>query len=308
MAVFIMFFLVLLSTLQSFTCALFQKKYDGNNKIATSVFSVVESIVVPLFTVGWLMFDIKVSTTNIFVQYVGLNFHISTFTLVIALLNAGALFFYNTYFIKASSIGSYAFLNVAMLFGGILIPIFYTSAFHNETVSLFQIIAIALMLCSFVVMNYREFSFKGTKGMYYIYCFILFVANGAYSTLLKIQNIYMQSEFNEMILLTYAFMGVFAFGTLFCTQKKDTFKVFKMNKKALIPLFFGVFIVAFTMNIFDVGLSLIDTAVFYSVNNGGVIVLATIFSIIFFKEKIRINKIVGIIISVISIFLLTYSA
>lgn len=305
MATSVMFFLVLISSFQSLTFALFQKKYDGNSELATSVFSIAESIAVPLFTVIWLMFDINVTTANISVRYIGLDFNISLFTFIIAAFNAVALFFYNTYFIKASSTGSYSFLNVMMLFGGILVPIFYTSIFHNESVMLHQIIAIVLMLCSFVVMNYKDFSFKGTKWVYFLYCFMLFIANGMYSTFLKVQSIYKQSEFNEMILLTYVLMGALAFVKLILSQKKDTFKAFKMNKKAVLFLVLGVFTVAFAMNIYEVLITLVDTAVLYTVNNGGVIVLASVFSIVFFKEKIQHHKLLGILIAIISIILLT---
>ena len=69
MATSVMFFLVLISSFQSLTFALFQKKYDGNSELATSVFSIAESIAVPLFTVIWLMFDINVTTANISVRY-----------------------------------------------------------------------------------------------------------------------------------------------------------------------------------------------------------------------------------------------
>ncbi len=307
MATFVMFFVVVLSAFQSLTFAMFQKKYGGNSSIATSVFSIVEGIFVPVFTAVWVMFDIKVSTTSLSVQYIGFDFDISLFTFLIALFNAFALFMYNTFFIKASSTGSYAFLNVSMLFGGILVPIIYTSVFHNETVMFHQIVAIILMLFSFIVLNYKDFSFKGTKWVYFLYCLILFIANGAYSTFLKVQSIYKQSEFNEMILLTYVVMGVLAFIKLVLTQKKNVFKAFKMNKQAILFLVLGVFTVAFAMNVYEVLIALVNTAVLYTVNNGGVIVLASIFSIIFFKEKIQLNKIIGIIISIISIILLTIS-
>ena len=78
-----------------------------------------------------------------------------------------------------------------------------------------------------------------------------------------------------------------------------------MNKKAVLFLVLGVFTVAFAMNIYEVLITLVDTAVLYTVNNGGVIVLASVFSIVFFKEKIQHNKLLGILIAIISIILLT---
>ncbi len=300
-------FLVLLSALQSLTFALFQKKYNGNSTLATGVFSVLEGIFVPLFTVIWLMFDINANASGFSVQYAGLNFNVSFFTLLIAIFNATALFFYNMFFIKASSTGSFAFVNVIMLFGAILIPTLYSALFNNETVLPHQIIGIALMVCSFVIMNYKDFNFKDTKWVYFLYCFLLFIVNGAYSTFLKVQSIFKQSEYNEMILLTYAFMGVLALAKILITEKKDAIRALKINKQAIIPLVAGIFVVAFTTNFFKFALSLINTAVLYSALNGGVIVLTTIFSIMFFKEKIQTNKIVGIIIAIFSIILLTIS-
>ena len=57
--------------------------------------------------------------------------------------------------------------------------------------------------------------------------------------------------------------------------------------------------------IYEVLITLVDTAVLYTVNNGGVIVLASVFSIVFFKEKIQHHKLLGILIAIISIILLT---
>lgn len=305
MAILILIFLTFISSLQTLFCSLFEKKYAGLKNNASSVFCVIEGLFVPVLTLVWICFEFIVSENQVTVSYVGLNFDISLFGIIVGIINAVVLFSYNTYLIKASSTGSYAFMNVLMLFGGIIIPILYTALFFYEKISFYQIFAIFLMLVAFVLMNYKDIKLKGTPLKYYIYCLILFFANGAYGTLLKVQSNHNESEVNEMIIITYLLMGVLAFLKLVFTYKKDTFKVFIVGKQAIMPLILCIVCVALAMNVIALVLPLIDASVFYTVNNGGVLVLASIYSIMLFKEKPQFLKIIGIIIAVISIVILS---
>ena len=305
MAILILIVLTFISSLQTLFCSLFEKKYEGLKNNTSSVFCVVEGLFVPLLTLAWICFEFVVSKNQVSVSYVGLDFDISLFGIIIGVINAFVLFLYNTYLIKASSTGSYAFMNVLMLFGGIIIPILYTALFFNENIRFYQIFAIVLMLVAFVLMNYKDIKLKGTPLKYYIYCLILFFVNGAYGTLLKIQSNHNENEVNEMIIITYFLMGVFALLKLLFTYKKDILKVFKVGKKAIAPLVLSIICVAVAMNVIALVLPLVDASVFYTVNNGGVLVLASIYSIVLFKEKPQFLKILGILVAVISIVILS---
>lgn len=281
--------IVVLYSFQTLFCTLYTNKYPGKPENASPVFCVLESVAIAVFTWVWI----------------GFKFEVSPMTLLYGVLNAVALFSYNTSLIKASSKGSYAFMNVAMLFGGILVPLLYTTVFLGDTLHWYQYAAIGLMLVSFVLMNYKEIKLKDTPWLYYVFCALLFISNGMYGTLLKMQSDYDVTQKNEMIILTYGIMGVIAFVQLAFKEKKDTFKAFKMNKKAIIPLLLCLASAALAINVLVTVIPMVNTAVLYTVENGGVLVLSAIYSFIFFKEKPQPMTIIGIILAAVSITVLS---
>lgn len=281
--------IVVLYSLQTLFCTLYTNNYPGKSENASPVFCVLESIAIAAFTWAWI----------------GFKFELSPMTLLLSVLNAIALYGYNTSLIKASSKGSYAFMNVSLLFGGILVPLLYTTVFLGDTLSWYQYVAIALMLVSFVLMNYKEIKLKDTPWIYYIFCALLFVCNGMYGTLLKMQSEYDVSQKNEMIILTYGIMGVIAFIQLAFKEKKDTFKAFRMSKKAILPLALCLVSAALAINILVLVIPMVNTAVLFTVENGGVLLLSAVYSFIFFKEKPQVSTIIGMIVSVVSITMLS---
>ncbi len=281
--------IVVLYSFQTLFCTLYTNKYPGKAENASPVFCVLESIAIAVFTWAWI----------------GFKFELSPLTLLFSVLNAVALFGYNTSLIKASARGSYAFLNVSLLFGGILVPLLYTTAFLGDTLQWYQYLAIALMLVSFVLMNYKEFKLKDTPWTYYIFCALLFICNGMYGTLLKMQSDYDVSQKNEMIILTYGIMGVIAFIQLAFKEKKDTFKAFRLSKKAVLPLVLCLVSAALAINILVLVIPMVNTAVLFTVENGGVLLLSAVYSFVFFKEKPQVSTIIGMIVSAVSITMLS---
>ena len=281
--------IVVLYSLQTLFCTLYNKNYPGKAENASPVFCILESVVIAVFTWAWI----------------GFKFDMSPMTLLFGVLNAVALFGYNTSLIKASSKGSYAFMNVALLFGGILVPLLYTTVFLGDTLQWYQYLAIALMLVSFVLMNYKEIKLKDTPWIYYVFCAILFVCNGMYGTFLKMQSDYDVNQKNEMIILTYGLMGVIAFVQLAFKEKKDTFKAFRLSKKAILPLVLCLASAALAINILVMVIPMVNTAVLYTVENGGVLLLAAVYSFVFFKEKPQLMTVIGMITAAVSITVLS---
>ena len=59
------------------------------------------------------------------------------------------------------------------------------------------------------------------------------------------------------------------------------------------------------MNVLVLCLPLVNTVILYTVDNGGVLVLASLYSYFLFKEKFDPAKIIGIVLAVISITILS---
>lgn len=285
MSMFLIFIIILLYSFQTLFCKLYTDRYPGRAELASPVFCVIEGICVTLVTFA----------------FNGFQFNISRFTLLMGVLNALALFAYNMSLIKASTLGSYAFMNVIMLFGGLLVPSIYGAVFLNEEISAAKIIGILAVLLSCLLMNIEDIKLKNTPFTYYIFCGVLFIANGLYGTFVKMQTVYKDDQKQEMIMLTFALTSLVALAQLFASEKKNTLKAFKLSRKSILPLIICLISASLAINLLVYLLPLLDTAVLYTVENGGVLILSALYSVLFFREKLRPVKVIGILTAVVGI-------
>lgn len=209
--------IILLYSFQTLFCKLFSDRYPGKTGLSSPVFCIIEAAFITLTTFAFNDFQ----------------FHVSPLTILFGLLNGLILFGYNTSLIKAGTLGSYAFLNVCLLYGAILVPSAYGIIFLQENINLLKIIGILMMLIACVFMNWDEIKLKGSSIKYYIFCILLFLFNGAYCSIIKMQTIYHNEEKQSMIMITFALMGIIALVNLLCTEKENTLQAFKLSKNCL---------------------------------------------------------------------------
>ena len=282
--------LVFLYSLQTLFCKFYSDNYCGKKELASPVLCVAQSIAIALLTLS----------------FAGFKFNVSLLSLVFGIANALVLFGYNTSLIKAGDRGSYAFMNMMMLFGGIFVPLVYVSLSTGEFPTTIQCIAIIFMVIACILMNVENIKLGGAKISYYVFCLLLFVFNGLYGTLLKAQEQYNSSESQEMIIISYGIMGIIAFVQLYAKEKRDTFKAFKFNRKCALFLILFLCISGLAVNVLVLLLRYLNVAVLYTVDNGGVMMLSALYSITLFKEKATPLKVVGIIIAIFSLCVLGF--
>ena len=284
--------LILLYSLQTLFCKIYSDNYPGNPELSSPVLCVSQSIAIALLSFA----------------FEGFNFEISLISFLFGALNASVLFGYNTSLIKASERGSYAFMNMMMLFGGIFVPLVYSSVTTGSFPSIIQCIAIATMIIACLLMNIENIKLGGTKISYFVFCVLLFLFNGLYGVLLKAQEQHNADESQEMVIVSYGLMGVIALIQLLLKEKKSTPKAFCFNKKSALYLAFFLIISGLAVNVLVLLLNIIDVTVLYTVDNGGVMMLSAIYSITLFKEKATPLKVIGIVIAVASLCILGYSS
>lgn len=289
MSTFLIAGLIFFYSLQSLFQKFYNDRYPGRADLASPVFCVFESLAIALVTLAFSGFHVTFSLP----------------TILIGLCNAAALYLYNISIMRAGALGSYAFLNVAMLFGGIIVPMIYSIVFLKEVPSLLQFAAIGVMLVSFVLMNWEDIKMKGTKPVYYAFCLLLFFANGLYGTFIKVQSVIKPEESTEMIILTYLIMGVIAFLTLASKEKKDTGAAFRMNKKSAFWLILCLIVASVAINALVYVMPMVNAVVFYTVEAGGVLLLAAVYAVLFFRERPSAVKIAGIVLAILSITVLS---
>ena len=159
MSIFLIVVLVLLYSLQTLFCKFYSDNYSGKTELSSPVLCVCQSIAIALLSFAFAGFD----------------FNVSLISFLFGILNAAVLFGYNTSLIKAGERGSYAFMNMMMLFGGIFIPLVYVSIKDKAFPSIVECIAIVAMIVACVLMNLENIKLGGSKPSYYIFCLLLFI-------------------------------------------------------------------------------------------------------------------------------------
>lgn len=283
--------MTLLFSFQSLFCKLFSAKYkSGDAAMTSTVFSIAYGAFAGVATL----------------VLAGFRFAPSGLTLGLGLLNAVTLLVYNTAMIQASRGGSYSFQMLCMLFGAIVLPMLHEVIFLGGSLSAVQLIAIAIMLVSFVLMNLQGLSLKGSTKKFLFWCAALFISNGVYAIVMNLQQLRLAGgERNEMITLSYLGMSVMYAVVQMIRDRKSLAAGFRIGKEPLIYLLACCVCATVAAHMMLYVLSLVDATILYTIDNGGVLVLSVLYSRFLFKEKITPIKAVAVIMAIISIVMLS---
>ena len=284
---------ILCYTFQGLFGKIYSTAYTGEESDATPVFSTLYGVIVSII---------------VFAAVMGFRFEASLATWGMGVANGLMLFLYNLGVIKASRTGPFSLQSIFRLFGGVVVPMAFSLLLWGEKLSGLQVAGIVAMLASFVVINLDGNAFKGIKKGYAFWVALLFVVNGLYGTLMAGQQRVMNNaQGNEMIVITFLSSAIISLISLAVTRRKDTVKAFRMNGKAWgsavgAGIVAALAVVQLMLLIGRLGDML---SVFYTVENGLVLVLTVVMSAIMFKKKLNRNVIIGIAISVASLVLLS---
>ncbi len=282
--------MILCYSMQSLFAKLFAMHYEGNSATASLVFAVIFGIFISIAT---LAAD-------------GFGFDPSVLTVCFALLNAVVLVLYHLSQIGASVRGSYAILNLCMLFGGIVIPMIVSMLTLNQRLTGLQIVAVIIMFVAFVMLNAQGATLSDTKPGYWRYCILLAVSNGLYGSVLSLQSGLMEgAERTEMIALSYLGSAVLAFLVVWIKRRKRTFAEFKMKPKALFSALGCCTAATVAVNLLLYLLSQVNTTVINTLDNGGVLVCSTLFASLLFGERPTKLQMCGLIVALCSIVMLS---
>jgi len=288
MNVFLLVVLILLHSCQSFFCKLFTANCK-NESVSTPLYAIIFGGVIGLVT---LILG-------------GFSFSPSAVTWIFGLGNAVVLLLYNVALVGCVRRGSYAFTNICSVFGGVLVPMTVSLILWGDTLSLVQIIAIVMMLGSFIMINARGLSLKGAQGTFFLFCLLLFIMNGSYGAVLDgQQRLVGTSERDEMIVISYIGVMILSVIWLLITQKKQFFSSLRMGGRALAcGLTSGAAAVA-AVNLLMYMISVLPSTIVFTVDNGGVMVMAAVFAALFLREKIAKHQLPGYALALISLIML----
>ena len=289
---------------------IYSNHYTPNAEDSSTVYSVINGLFVALCT---LVFRFVMR---------GFGFNLTPTVVILAAVNVAALFFFNKALVEASARGPYAMVSIFMLSGGIVIPL-AVSLFYGESLNLTRYIGIAVMFAAFVLLCYERGEQTEKKPGFYLYCIALAVANGIYGTILTLEKTYEEGVNNdELIILTYFFTAVVSVVLLFiktkrapaiatdsvekpATEQPCFIDSFRLNGRAVAFALGASTCTAMGINLLALCLQYINVGVLYTMENGGVMVASALLALALFREKINLQKWIGIIVAAGSTVLLT---
>lgn len=284
--------MIMLYSCQSGFCNMYGKFYPGEKSRSSQIYSIFYGLIVGIVTV-------IVS---------GFAFSPSPLTWVLGTLNGIVLVSYNTCLLMAAARGPYSILMIFNLSGGVLLPMLYSVIVDGERLSVWQILAITVMLLSFVLINMEPKSDRTEQksGIFLLFCILLGCMNGIYGILMNSQQKAMENGENaEMIIVTFAVSAAAALIILLIQSKGKCLTAFQQTPKSALYMVLASVSAAVAVNMMMYGLSLINVAVLYTLNNGGVLLVSVLWSVIFFHEKLNPTKIIGLILALTSLVALS---
>ena len=278
--------MALLYSLQSLFCRLYTDAQNGGGAIQFSVFYAAFAGVCTL-------------AANRFA------YAPSGITIALGLVNALVLLVYNIAMLKCGTLGSYAFMMICVLSGGILVPMAYDALYLGFTFSPLQLFAIALIILSFIIMNTDGLSAK-KDPRYLLLCALLFAANGLYGVLMNLQQNMMQfTQRSEMIITTFLGMALLTAGYELIFDRKAFLAGYRMPKRAVAPMLLSALSATLAVNLLMFIMQSVNLTLLSVIDNGGVMVLSAVYAFAIFKEKPTVTTVTGILTACASIIMLS---
>lgn len=276
--------MIMLFSCQSGFCNMYGKFYPGEKSRSSQIYSIFYGLIVGIVT-------IIVS---------GFAFSPSPLTWILGTVNGIVLISYNTCLLMASARGPYSILMIFNLSGGVLLPMLYSVIVDGEKLTVWQMLAIIIMLLSFVLINMEPKTGKTEQksGVFLLFCILLGCMNGIYGILMNSQQKAMKNSENaEMIIVTFVISAAAALIILLIRSRGKCLTAFRQTPKSALFMVLASIAAAIAVNMMMYGLSLINVAVLYTLNNGGVLLVSVLWSVLFFHEKLNPTKIVGLILA-----------
>jgi drug/metabolite transporter (DMT)-like permease len=189
----------------------------------------------------------------------------------------------------------------------VVVPITFSIIYFSERLTLFKIFAIILALTAVLLTIYKKQSASKWNSSTFLLPVILFLGSGTIDSMVKYsQEVYVGSNdsilFSSILFLIAAVSGIIIL-------------LFRGKRSSLI-LSPKLLITGFVLGIINFGSlyglinalesNIFESSILFGINNIGIVMLSVIIAVIFFREKLlTINKI-GIALSIIAIFLLSY--
>ncbi len=291
MPAFLLALLLICSSAQSIFAKLYTEKARVPKDAAPAVFNIYYSLITAFGALAVGGFVLRPS---------GLTF---LFASVAALSTT----VYNIAIVRAAQSGPYPIYMVCALFGGILLPTAVGTAIFGDSLG-FTVIAGAVLMLAAIAMLSATGPAGKLNGRFIRSCVALFVSNGSFGTAFALQARYVSptsDENTEFVFFAFAASALISLVILFARKKKEAAGCLRLDLKGGVCMSLSAAgsCAAQQLNLFV--LTLLPSAVVFPVHNGGVLVVVSLFSLVFLKEKMTKIQWAGVAAAAASIVLLS---
>lgn len=232
----------------------------------------------------------------------GANFHISAYSIVMALIFSVVTVAAQYFQLLSMSLGPMAY-STLFTYLSVLISTLFSVFYYAQPVSGLQVVGFVLMVISFFFScDLRDRTNLNPKWLAAALGSFLSWGLVGICQMLH-QNSSYASELSGFLLWTFLFSGIL-FGILFLLAGKDTQAA---NSRGLLPLILMVLTGAAIGIINEINLYLsgaMPGIIFFPIVNGGVIILTTLCAIFIFREKLPKTQLVGLVAGIIAVLCL----
>lgn len=229
----------------------------------------------------------------------GGNFSISVYTIIMAVIFGIITALQQVTNSAALSLGPWSYTSVIISMSTVITALSGT-LFFDEDIRLTQIFGIGLMIICLILSVKKEEGDKKKKSIrWFIICIIACFCSGGVGIMQKIhQSSDHRHELTMFLIIAFVCSFIFSAGNLLVAliRKKGQTQLFdkKSAPSLLAVLFIGAGVGIALNNLINLYLSgVVDSAIFFPVVNGGGLILITIASFIFFKEKLTVRQRIG---------------
>ena len=228
------------------------------------------------------------------------------FSFGMAALYTSLCAFYSLLGYKIMSIGKVAVYTLFLMLGGMFLPFLYGVIFLNESISLFKILALVILIGALImpVLEKSEGD-KPKNKLFYILCFIVFIANGFVSITSKAHQINVNAvnsnSFMVWVAVCNLIISIIVLTVSFIKAGKT--QSGEIVKNVVTPKNIGILVLSAAVG--NVGGFLIiycaktvDASVLFPLVTCGAIIATAVFGRLFFKEKIGRYALISVLLAV----------
>lgn len=232
---------------------------------------------------------------------------LSPITLVLGLSFAAVFILTMLLYMKAMENGPLAYSSLLFSFG-IVVPVIFGIFFWQEAALLIQIGGLLLLLLTLVISNRQEGSAgKPVSLRWFVFAGTAMLGNGALMTLSKAHQMAMPGqEVEEFLILAFAAAAVFSLLIFFFRQRRNKEALVHLRSQRLGLL---VLVAAFTTafgNQIQLTLSgRLPAIIQFPMVNGGTVIMATIFAVLLYREKLTRSSTVGLVLGLAALVMLS---